>query len=167
MDYYIGLGSNLGQLETQLKNALQMIENSGQVICARSSLYRTEPVGFEGQAWFVNQVIMVRSQIEPDRMLMELKTIEENMGRRKTIPNGPRTIDLDILLAGDIIMQMESLIIPHPLMHMRRFVLIPLAEIAPHVRHPVYKKSARQLLRECRDKSRVRLIQGPENHIDP
>ena len=166
MNYYIGLGANLGRLEEQLKQAIQMIEDSGVVICARSSLYCTEPVGFEDQPWFVNQVILARSPIKPDKMLLKLKTIEESMGGRKKIPKGPRFIDLDILLADDIILQMENLTVPHPEMHKRRFVLVPLTEIAPHVCHPILKKSAGQLLRECRDESTVRLIKGPEYRVN-
>jgi 2-amino-4-hydroxy-6-hydroxymethyldihydropteridine diphosphokinase len=166
MEYYIGLSSNLGRLEIQLKDALKMIEDSGDAIWARSSLYFTEPVGLQDQPWFINQVIMVASSIEPDRMLLKLKKIEERMGRIETVPKGPRIIDLDILLAGDIIINTERLTVPHPEMHKRRFVLVPLVEIAPLVSHPIQKKSAERLLKECRDNSRVRLFEEMDNCLE-
>jgi 2-amino-4-hydroxy-6-hydroxymethyldihydropteridine diphosphokinase len=158
MLYYIGLGSNLGRRETNLQDALKELTNAGLRVCARSSLYCSEPVGPREQPWFVNQVVAVESPLEPPALLFLLQSVEKSLGRRKTTPKGPRLIDLDILLAGDLVLETENLVIPHREMHRRRFVLLPLVEIGSHVRHPIHKKSAVELLSECGDEAQVRLL---------
>lgn len=142
---YLSLGSNLGDRGANLEAAIQELSALGPVI-ARSSLYETEPVEVERQPWFVNCVIAIETELMPKQLLSRVLAIEQKMGRRRTQPKGPRTIDIDILFFGNSVVDTPSLTIPHPAMHQRRFVLGPLAEIAPDVRHPVLKKSARELL---------------------
>lgn len=142
---YLSLGSNLGDRAANLEAAIQELSALGPVI-ARSSLYETEPVEVERQPWFVNCVIAIETELMPKQLLSRVLAIEQKMGRRRTQPKGPRTIDIDILFFGNSVVDTPSLTIPHPAMHQRRFVLEPLAEIAPDVRHPVLKKSARELL---------------------
>jgi 2-amino-4-hydroxy-6-hydroxymethyldihydropteridine diphosphokinase len=144
---YLSLGSNLGNRAANLEAAIQQLSALGTVI-ARSSLYETEPVEVERQPWFVNCVVAIETELMPKQLLSRVLAIEQKMGRRRTQPKGPRIIDIDILLFANSVVDTPSLTIPHPAMHQRRFVLEPLAEIAPDLRHPVLKKSARELLSE-------------------
>jgi 2-amino-4-hydroxy-6-hydroxymethyldihydropteridine diphosphokinase len=144
---YLSLGSNLGNRAANLEVAIQQLSALGTVI-ARSSLYETEPVEVERQPWFVNCVVAIETELMPKQLLSRVLAIEQKMGRRRTQPKGPRIIDIDILLFANSVVDTPSLTIPHPAMHQRRFVLEPLAEIAPDLRHPVLKKSARELLSE-------------------
>jgi 2-amino-4-hydroxy-6-hydroxymethyldihydropteridine diphosphokinase len=117
-----------------------------------SPLYETEPVGYEGQGWFVNGAAKIRTYLEPAALLARLRSIEQDLGRKPTgIFFGPRVLDFDILLFEDLIIKTEHLIIPHPEMHKRRFVLKPLADIAPDVVHPVFKKTIQTLLANLKD----------------
>lgn len=155
MRYFLGLGSNLGQRLRYLKKALSLLRASGVQIKKTSSVYKTQPVGLRNQPWFYNQVIEVNCPLNPEELLILAKKIETKLKRPKTGRNGPRTIDIDLLLAEKLIIRKKKLVIPHPRMHRRRFVLEPLSEIAPRAIHPVKKKMVKTLLKECRDRSLV------------
>ena len=128
---YIGLGSNMGEPADNLETALRMLDQTeGLKITAVSSLYKTEPVGYIDQAWFYNCVAAVRTSLIPEQLLLMLQKIENSMGRVRDMRWGPRVIDLDILLYDRVTVNTEQLIIPHPRMAERAFVMVPLAEIA-------------------------------------
>lgn len=158
MRYYLGLGSNLGNCRFYLRQALKMMEQRGLGrILAKSSLYLTEPVGKEDQNWFLNAVVVLESELAPEELMQALLEIEEDLGRkrRKGEKNLPRTIDLDILLADDIILEEPGLVIPHPRISQRRFVLEPLSEVAEHLIEPRSQKEVRELLKELKDNKKV------------
>jgi 2-amino-4-hydroxy-6-hydroxymethyldihydropteridine diphosphokinase len=142
---YLGLGSNQGDRRAYLEAAIARLEELGRVT-ARSSIYETEPVELTGQEWFLNCVLAFETELLPRQLLKRILEIERSLGRRRNRPKGPRTLDIDILLFGRAMVETPGLKIPHPAMHQRRFVLAPLAEIAPEARHPVLKRSARELL---------------------
>jgi 2-amino-4-hydroxy-6-hydroxymethyldihydropteridine diphosphokinase len=142
---YLSLGSNLGDRAANLHAAIERLAAVGTVQ-ARSGLYETEPVDFLDQPWFLNCAVALETGKTPRELLAHALAIEEGMGRRRTRDKGPRIIDIDILLFGDRVIDEPGLKIPHPAMHERRFVLEPLAEIAPLVVHPTIKKTAWQLL---------------------
>lgn len=137
---YLGLGSNMGDKAAHLREAVRRLESLG-VVEALSSLYRTEPVGFADQDWFLNAAACLRTSRSPREVLEEALQIEHAMGRIRTIKNGPRTIDIDLLLYGEEIRNEPGLCLPHPRISERLFVLVPLAEIAPHLRHPVLNRT--------------------------
>ena len=142
---YLSLGSNLGDRESNLRAAIQQLGDLGEVL-AVSSFYETEPVEMTAQPWFLNCAVALRTELMPKLFLAKMLAIEQQMGRRRTQPKGPRTIDIDILLFGNSIISAPQLEIPQPAMHQRRFVLEPLAEIAPETRHPVFKRTVREML---------------------
>lgn len=141
---YLSLGSNVGDREENLRRALAHLAVLGKVV-AVSSFYETEPVELTEQPWFLNAVVSLETEKPPRDLLDALLAIEIAMGRRRIRPKGPRTIDLDILAYGDQVVREAGLTIPHPALPYRRFVLEPLAEIAPGLIHPVLSKTMRQL----------------------
>ncbi|MFA5072594.1 MAG: 2-amino-4-hydroxy-6-hydroxymethyldihydropteridine diphosphokinase [Nitrospirota bacterium] len=158
---YIGIGSNIGNKIEHCRKALELLEAYGK-LKAVSSFYCTEPVGYPDQEDFVNAVAMIETGLLPEYLLEACHAIENMLGRRRTVLKGPRIIDLDILLYENQIIQAEYLIIPHPRMASRKFVLIPLCEIAPEVMHPLLQKSVSSLLEEVQDSHRVKLYKQRE-----
>lgn len=163
---YIGLGSNIGDRRANLVEAIERIKELGFEIVRQSSIYETEPVGFTDQPWFLNQVIEAKLSVQPNAaqaasFLAELLDIEREMGRKRTIVHGPRLIDIDLLLFDDLIVQHSNdtasssktlgIVLPHPRMHLRRFVLEPFCEIAPDLVHPVLKKTCHEILASLND----------------
>jgi len=142
---YLSLGSNVGDRFANLNHAIEQLRQHEQVV-AVSSFYETEPVEFTDQPWFVNCVVKIETQRTAQELLQEILSIEQNMGRHRLQPKGPRNIDIDILLMEDTILDTPEVTIPHPAMAQRRFVLEPLAEIAPGAMHPALKKTAAELL---------------------
>jgi len=142
---YLSLGSNVGERESHLRDAITRLQSTGRVL-AVSSFYETEPVEVTEQPWFLNCAVVLETQKVPNPLMEDILGIEQEMGRQRTQKKGPRTIDIDILLFGDTILNSPELTIPHPAMHERRFVLQPLAEIAPELQHPVLKKTIGELL---------------------
>ena len=156
MKYHICLGSNIGDREKNLAQALILLERKGVKVIRKSSIYETSPVGEPEQPWFLNQVLEVLSELEPEKFLRLVLDIEKSMGRRRATPKGPRCIDIDILLAEDRIIHTKELIIPHPEMANRNFVLVPLKEIAFGTIHPESKEKIGNLWRMSKDTSVVR-----------
>ena len=144
---YLSLGSNVGDRESHLREAIRRLQSVGQVR-AVSTAYETEPVEVTDQPWFLNCAVALETSSTPVKLMQQLLEIEMAMGRQRLQKKGPRTIDIDILLFGDVVIDTLQLTIPHPAMQYRRFVLEPLAEIAPEVRHPRLQKSMRELLQE-------------------
>lgn len=141
---YLSLGSNVGDRAANLNEAIARLEDLGTVV-AVSSFYETEPVELAAQPWFLNCAVALDTEKMPKQLLAGIFEIEQGMGRRRVQTKGPRSIDIDILLFGSSIVDTQGLTIPHPALHERRFVLEPLAEIAPEVRHPVFKRTVREL----------------------
>lgn len=158
---YLGVGSNLGDKASNCLRALEEIALSGHTkVHIISSLYKTDPVGYQDQDWFINCVAQILTTLAPRPLVRLLQGIEQQMGRTRTFAMGPRIIDLDILFYGAAIVEEPDLIIPHPHLHERGFVLAPLAEIAPDLPHPVLKKTVDELLKIIGEKG-VELYAAP------
>ena len=155
-DVFLGLGTNLGDRKSNLRKAVAKIEEHIGKIVESSSVYETEPWGFEAETDFFNMVVRVETNLSPSDLLKEIHLIESSLGReREQDRYSSRIIDIDILFYGDTVSAEKGLKIPHRLLHERKFVLVPLCEIAPEFIHPVLLKSIRTLLDECRDRSRI------------
>jgi 2-amino-4-hydroxy-6-hydroxymethyldihydropteridine diphosphokinase len=150
---YLALGSNLGDREAALAAAIAGLTGLRSV--RTSSVYETEPVGGPPQGSFLNQVLAAETALEPEALLGACLALEAAFGRERRVPNGPRTLDVDVLLYGDQVRASPLLTLPHPRLHERRFVLVPLAEIAPDLVHPRLGLAVRELLERCPDRSRV------------
>ena len=153
---YLSLGSNLGDRAANIDGAIAALPEAGVKVLRRSALYETEPVDFLAQPWFLNCVVEAETLLSPLELLHALQGIERRFGSKKLVPRGPRIIDLDILFYGAKAIHTEEVEIPHPRMTQRRFVLVPLAELAPTLCHPVLNSTIAQLLIETTDKSGIR-----------
>lgn len=155
MVYFLGLGSNLGRRSANLARARRLLEKGGLEVVRASSVFETEPVDLPSQPLFLNQVLEVRAALDPPALLRLARSVEAALKRVPTVAKGPRTIDVDILLAGDTVLETPGLVVPHPRLHLRNFVLVPLVEIAAEARHPVLGKTVRELAAASPDRARV------------
>jgi 2-amino-4-hydroxy-6-hydroxymethyldihydropteridine diphosphokinase len=155
---YLSLGSNVGDREKNLRAALAALAEVGLRVTRVSSFYETEPVDLREQPWFLNCEVEGLTKVSAVALLKEMRQIESRMGNKKRVPKGPRLIDLDILLFGAETIDTPELQVPHPRMTARRFVLVPLGEIAPKLRHPAWPKTVSELAAETADRSEVRKL---------
>jgi len=159
---YIGIGSNLGDKVGHCEKAItEILKADHNKLLAKSSFFKTKPLGYTSQDWFINAVIKIETELKPLQLLRALKGIESQLGREETFRWGPRTIDLDILFFNEREIRTQELQIPHPLLHERQFVLIPLAEIDRGLIHPVLKKSIGELLDDMKEDQGVIKTSAP------
>ena len=156
---YLSLGSNIGDREENLRLAVERLAAQDIRVLHRSRIYETEPVDYLDQAWFLNQVVEAETTLFPMQLLARIGRVERELGRKRTVKKGPRTIDIDILFYAAAVVESARLEIPHPRIAERRFVLAPLAELAPDMRHPVTHRSVRQML-ESAPAAVVRVFRG-------
>lgn len=159
---YFCLGSNLGDRKAHLEFGISGLMQEGVEIVRRSSFYETEPVGLTDQPWFLNQVVAGRTNLPPRALLSACKRIEQEAGRRETVRFGPRVLDIDVILYKGMVVHEPDLVIPHPRMLDRRFVLVPLLEIAPHIRDPRSGKELAQVLYGLDEGKKVEKLKGNE-----
>ena len=160
---FLSLGSNLGDRVGNIQKALDKLVEAGMEVRRVSSFYRTEPVEFRQQPWFVNCVAEVGTDLLPMQLLKALQKVELSLGRRRIVSKGPRTIDIDILLYENVVVQSAALNIPHESMADRRFVLVPLCELAAGLRHPVTDRTIAEMLNETADASQVILMKTDDD----
>ena len=156
---YLSLGSNLGDREGHLREAIERLEAADVRVFGRSLVYETEPVDYTEQGWFLNQVVSGETALFPMQLLTRIGRVERELGRVRGVPKGPRTIDIDILFYASAVVETARLQIPHPRIAERRFVLQPLADLAPELRHPVTHRTVRQMLASA-PPAAVRVWQG-------
>jgi len=159
-EVYLLFGSNLGERAANIANAITQLENQEIKTLKLSSLYQTQPWGNTNQATFLNQAGKFRTVFSPAELMKTILTIEQEMGRIRTVKWAPRNIDIDILFFGNEVISQPDLKIPHPEVEKRKFALMPLAEIAPDLTHPVLKKNIKQLLAACADSMTVDFFQS-------
>lgn len=152
---FLSLGSNVGDRGANVRSAIKALSDAGIEVRRVSSFYRTEPVGFHAQRWFVNCVAEVGTDLMPVRLLKTLQSVERALGRCPGIPKGPRPIDIDILLYENVVVRSPVLTIPHERLSERRFVLVPLGELAGQLRHPVTQRTVLDMLHDTPDMSHV------------
>ncbi|MFH1120349.1 MAG: 2-amino-4-hydroxy-6-hydroxymethyldihydropteridine diphosphokinase [Bacteroidota bacterium] len=163
-DLYLLLGSNLGDRMQNINNAMNLITGEIGSVVSSSACYETEPWGNRNQGLFLNLAILLKSAETPFSLLNKIKAIESRLGRlRDKGRNSPRTIDIDILIYGNIVVSSETLIIPHPRLHLRKFVLVPLSEINSELVHPVYHKTIAELMVTCTDNLGVNVYESINN----
>lgn len=152
---YLSLGSNVGDRVSHIRKACELLPAAGVVVRRVSSCYKTEPVDFAPQRWFVNCVIEAETDLMPLQLLKALQSLERRLGRRPGVSKGPRPIDIDILLYENVVVRSSALTIPHERLAERRFVLVPLRELAACVRHPLTQRTVLEMLHETTDMSHV------------
>ncbi|HET7747229.1 MAG TPA: 2-amino-4-hydroxy-6-hydroxymethyldihydropteridine diphosphokinase [Vicinamibacteria bacterium] len=157
----VALGSNLGDREENLRRAVRALPGAGFAVRGTSSVYETEPVGGPPQGPYLNAVVLADTALGAAEAVDALLGLERDLGRRRTVPNAPRVIDLDLLLLGDLVADAPRAQVPHPRMHERRFVLEPLCEVAAEARHPRLGRTACELLAACPDRASVRRVLPP------
>jgi 2-amino-4-hydroxy-6-hydroxymethyldihydropteridine diphosphokinase len=162
-DVYLLTGGNLGNRLHYLKKACDEIETKAGTVIRKSSVYETEPWGFTDQDAFLNQVLCIHTELEPEELLHTLLEIEIQLGRKRIEKMGPRVIDIDILFYGSNVISLADLNVPHPHIADRRFVLTPLNEIAADFIHPVHNKTVKELLQECKDQLQVKVHSSTPN----
>ncbi len=157
---YLSLGSNVGDRAAHIARAIEALNAAGVRVLRQSSLYSTEPVDLRTQSWFLNCVLEAETALMPRQLLRVLQEIERALGRKRLVRSGPRVMDIDLLLYGSSVVHTAELEVPHPRVAERRFVLMPLAELAPALRHPTLRRTIAELLAETRDRSQVRRLRG-------
>ncbi|MUV38049.1 2-amino-4-hydroxy-6-hydroxymethyldihydropteridine diphosphokinase [Lentibacillus sp. JNUCC-1] len=161
---YIALGTNIEPRETYLKEALQLLQHHSAITVAeQSSIYETAPVGYTDQAYFLNMAVKIETSLEPVQLLEACQAIENELGRKRTIRFGPRTIDVDIILYHDLTVHTDRLTIPHPRMHERAFVLVPLTELSPDIYVPGFEQRVSGLLGKCPESDIKDVVQWRRN----
>jgi 2-amino-4-hydroxy-6-hydroxymethyldihydropteridine diphosphokinase len=163
---YLSLGSNLGERAAHLTSAIEALGAAGIRVSKQSSFYATEPVELPTQRWFLNCCLEAETELMPRQLLHALRRVSKSVGGTKIVPKGPRAIDIDLLLYGSSVIRAIDFEIPHPRMTQRRFVLVPLKEIAPSLCHPRFKCTVGELLAACPDPARVRPWHPPEPTAD-
>ena len=155
---YLSLGSNMGDRAAMLRRAIESLPGAGVEVIRASSVYETEPMELREQNWFLNMVVECRTGLFPLQLMRRLKKIEASLGRKRTVPKGPRNIDIDVILYGRAVVQTPALEVPHPRFRERRFVLGPLAELAPDLRDPVTGRTMADLLESTAGQNVRRLV---------